>query len=752
MHRRFFVLALLLIFITNCTKETTYEPYNPVDYVDPFIGTANNGNVNPGATTPWGMVTMTPHNIERGLFVSRQNPRPYEFGNEYLYGFSHTAISGVGCHESGSIVIAPVFGDIRWKPEDRKYRYSMEAASPGYYKVKLDDDLIFAEMTATTRTGLSRFRFQDGWAHIVLDLSFGITHYRDGMVRITAPNEIVGYKYEGAFCGYNDRRKIYFVAQFDRTAMGGGLFKGDTLYPDSVTEIEGEQVGAVFSFRTLEGSEIQVKVGLSYVSIDNARENLIAEQPNFSFPLIRQKACEQWEKELSKIMVHGGSEDHKKMFYTALYHSLLNPHIYQDVNGEYPVMDGGGAVGTVDGMNRYSVFSLWDTYRTLHPLLATFYPATQIDMVHSMLGMYLENGWLPKWEIHSAESGVMVGDPAVTVIADTYMKGLHNFDIDKAYEAMIKQARHLEDGINPMRPALKQFDELGYIPHENDQGRYIPSQHRTGEDAWGSVSVTLEYALADWTIAQMANALGKKEDYDFFMKRSQYYKNLFDAETGFFRSRLQNGNWLEPFDPLAGLRIPGQLPTEGIGYCEGSAWNYAFFVPHDIPGLIELLGRDQFVTRLQTLFENNYFDMGNEPDIAFPFLFNYVNGEEWRTQKTVREVITDHFGTGPDGLPGNDDLGTLSAWLVWAMMGLYPDCPASNQYQISTPFFERIDIHLDEDNYSGKTFVIETNNLSEENIYIKSKKLNGHKHQPFTLKHEQLVKGRNLQLNTAPKN
>ncbi len=747
--RYFLILSVLLL--ARCSKQPEYESFNPIDYVDAFIGTANNGNVNPGATTPWGMVTMTPHTIERGLFVSANNPRPYEHGNEYLYGFSHTAISGVGCHESGSIVIAPVFGDIRWKPQDRKYHYSMETASPGYYKVKLDEDLIFAEMTATPRSGLSRFSFQDGWAHIILDLSFGITHYRDGMVRITAPNEIVGYKYEGLFCGYNDRRKVYFVAQFDRTAMGGGVFKGDTLFPDTVTEIEGEQVGAVFSFRTLDGSAIQVKTGLSYVSIENARENLHAEQPNFSFSLIRQKAREAWEKELSKIMVHGGTENHKKMFYTALYRSLLNPHIFQDVNGEYPLMHGGGVVGTVDDMNRHSVYSLWDTYRTLHPLLATFFPAKQIDMVHSMIGMYLENGWLPKWEIHADESGVMVGDPAVTVIADTYMKGLHKFDIEKGYKAIRHQATHLKDGINPLRPALKQYDEFGYIPHEYDQGHYVPSHHRSGDKAWGSVSVTLEYALADWTIAQMANALGKNDDYDFFMKRSQYYKNLFDAESGFFRSRLINGDWLQDFDPLAGLRLPGELPTEGIGYCEGSAWNYAFFVPHDIPGLITLLGQDQFITRLQTLFANNYFDMGNEPDIAFPFLFNYVEGEEWRTQKTVREVIAEHFGVGPNGLPGNDDLGTMSAWLVWAMMGLYQDCPASNQYQISTPYFDKVEIDLDQEYYPGDTFVIETKNLSDHNIFIKSKKLNGNKFEPFVLTHHDVVNGGTLQISAIDK-
>ena len=381
MHIKFTPLLLLLIFLAGCT-EKSYEPFNPVDYVDPFIGSAENGNTNPGATTPWGMVTMTPHNINRNENASQGESKPYEYGNEYLYGFSHTAISGSDCHSSGGILIMPVFGDLRWKPDDRKYRYSMETASPGYYKVKLDEDLIFAEMTATTRTGLSRFRFQNGWAHIVLDISFGSTADRTGMVRITAPNEIVGYTSESLFCGQDKQRKVYFVAQFDRTTMGGGVFKGDTLYPPTVAEVEGKDVGAVFSFRTLDGSDIQVKVGISYVSIDNARLNLSTEQPNFSFALTRQRAREQWEKALSKILVYGGSETRKKMFYTALYHSLLTPHIFQDVNGDYPLMNKSDVLGHVKSINRYSVYSLPNTYHTLHPLLATIYPSRQLDMVH----------------------------------------------------------------------------------------------------------------------------------------------------------------------------------------------------------------------------------------------------------------------------------------------------------------------------------------------------------------------------------
>lgn len=734
---RFYILLILsLLIITGCSQEPKYIRYNPTDYVDAFIGTANNGNATPGATTPWGMVTMTPLNIEPETFVCKEKSRLYQNGNEFMYGFSHTAIADVDGCQSGNIIIAPVFGDIRWRPDDRKYHYSMEMASPGYYKVKLDEDLIFAELTATRRTGLSRFRFQNGWGHIVLDLSA-----TDALVRITAPNEIVGYQYKGPFCGTSTGKKVYFVAQFDRTAMGGGLFKGDTLYPDTVTELAGKGIGAVFSFRTLDGSEIHVKTGISYVSIENARENLMAEQPNFSFSLIRQRALEQWEKELSKILVYGGSDDHKKMFYTALYRSLHTPHIFQDVNGEYPILNGDDTVGKVEGMNRYSVFALPTTYQTQHPLLTAFYPSRQIDMLHSMVGLLLENGSLPNFELHGHEIGT-TGQPAALVIADSYVKGLSNFDINKAYSAIIRRATQ-HDG-NPIFPGLASYETLGYIPYDKDQ-----EENNSNDKVRGSVSTTLEFALADWSIAQLAKALDKKDDYDFFIKRSQNYVNLFDAETGFFRARLQNGEWLQPFNPMTGLRHSGT--PAGAGYAMGSAWNYAFFVPHDSRGLIELLGEDQFVTRLQTLFENNYFDVGIGADLAYPFLFNYIHGEEWRTTKTVRQVIANNFGADPNGLPDNENPDALSSWLVWAMLGLYPDCPASNLYQLSTPFFNRIEIDLDQENYPGDKFIIETPKLSDENMVITSIKLNGQKQNAFTLTHADLANGGTLQINTSDK-
>ncbi|MBN1561149.1 GH92 family glycosyl hydrolase [candidate division KSB1 bacterium] len=729
---KFLILIFMGLLFLHCCENVPGESFDPLDHVDPLIGGANRG-VSAGAATSWGMVTMTPQFVADRTSAHNGDSEQYENSDEYIYGFSHTAVADPECPPS-SILIMPVFGERRWRANERRYHYSLEAASAGYYKVTLAEDRIFADFTTTPRTALSRFRFQNGWAHIVLDLSqdpFG-----HGWVRITAPNEIVGFVEQSQLIDPG-RRRLCFVAQFDRTAMGGGVFDGERLLPESVDEVTGKEVGAVFSFRTLDGNAIQVKVGISYVSIDNARLNLQTEQPSFSFALVRQNARASWEKELAKIRITGGSAEHATLFYTALYRSLLQPHIINDVNDEYPLMSDDDAVGTVKGMDRYSGFALWDTYRTLHPLLATLYPARQLDMIHSMIGMAMESGHLPNSELPAGAG------PAVIVIADTYSRGLHNFDVDRAYEIMRQHAQVEESDIT-RHPALAQYDELGYIPYEPEPEQQLTSHARAAEQALASVAATLEYALADWTMAQMAKALGKTGDADFFNKRSQNYRHLYDVDSGFFRARLTDGAWLEPFDPSVGLYRSAQLPADGARR-HASAWHGAFFVPHDMPGFIDLHGVDQFITRLQSIFANDYFDPGMAQDMACPFLFNYVEGEEWRTQKTVREVIARHFSTSHDGLPLQNNAGALSAWLVWAMLGLYPDCPASTVYQIATPFFDRIEIDLDSDRHPGASFIIETSKPSDEDIYIKSMRLNGAK-LGSTLSHADLVKGGTLRI------
>ncbi|MEM6697658.1 MAG: GH92 family glycosyl hydrolase, partial [Bacteroidota bacterium] len=510
---------------------------------------------------------------------------------------------------------------------------------------------------------------------------------------------------EGAWTKYNDQYKPY--EQYQHPMVG-------------------ENIGTYFSFDTEEGEAIEVKVGVSYVSIENARQNLEAEQANFEFEETRQRAVAAWNKLLSRIQVEGGTKEDKTIFYTALYHVLLHPNILQDVNGEYPSMEMYGVKNT-NGKNRYTVFSLWDTYRNVHPFLSLVYPDLQIDMVNSMLDMYKESGWLPKWELLGMETSVMVGDPATPVIADTYLRGLTNFDTELAFEAMKKSATQLKN--NKLRPGIQFYNKLGYIPEFE------------GDDIYGgTVSTTLEYNISDWNLAQFAKALGKQEEAAYFEKRSKSYQNYFDKSTGMLRPRMEDGSWLEPFNPEAGKNFE---PV--IGFVEGNAWQYRFYVPHDIKGLTELLGgKERFLEELQKCFDTDNYDMANEPDITYPFLFNYVEGEEWRTQKTVRALLRAYYFQAPDGIPGNDDTGALSTWLLYSMMGLYPDCPGNMNYALTSPVFDRIKIQLHPDFYSGKELIIETVNNEADSYLIKKMEWNKKKHQSYFINHQELVKGGTL--------
>ncbi|MEN0051931.1 MAG: glycoside hydrolase family 92 protein, partial [Bacteroidota bacterium] len=422
----------------------------------------------------------------------------------------------------------------------------------------------------------------------------------------------------------------------------------------------------------------------------------------------------------------GGTKEDKTIFYTALYHVLLHPNILQDVNGEYPSMEMYGVKNT-NGKNRYTVFSLWDTYRNVHPFLSLVYPDLQIDMVNSMLDMYKESGWLPKWELLGMETSVMVGDPATPVIADTYLRGLTDFDTELAFEAMKKSATQLKN--NKLRPGIQFYNKLGYIPEFE------------GDDIYGgTVSTTLEYNISDWNLAQFAKALGKQEEAAYFEKRSKSYQNYFDKSTGMLRPRMEGGSWLEPFNPEAGKNFE---PV--IGFVEGNAWQYRFYVPHDIKGLTELLGgKERFLEELQKCFDTDNYDMANEPDITYPFLFNYVEGEEWRTQKTVRALLRAYYFQAPDGIPGNDDTGALSTWLLYSMIGFYPDCPGNMNYALTSPVFDKIKIQLHPDFYSGKELIIETVNNEADSYLIKKMEWNKKKHQSYFINHQELVKGGTL--------
>ncbi|WP_320019227.1 GH92 family glycosyl hydrolase [Labilibaculum manganireducens] len=718
-----------------------------VDYVNPFIGTTNFGTTNPGAIVPRGMVSVSPFNVSGSdLNTYDKDARwwstPYSWDNSFLTGFSHVNLSGVGCPDLGVILLMPTAGEVNADHKAYGSIMTNQEASPGYYATDLEKYGIKAELSSTKRTGISRYTFPKGKSNILLNLGLGLTNETGANVRIVNNQEIEGSRMTGSFC-YNDgsERPVYFVARFSKKAEEFGVWKkmpemqaesawSDTdgqfkYYKNYTQELFGDEIGAYFTFDTNTNEQIIAEVGVSYVSIANARMNLDAESNQFDFDKTRLQAAQEWNSTLSRVKVEGGTDDQKTIFYTALYHTQIHPNIINDVNGQYPAMESFEIRETKD-CNRYTVFSLWDTYRNFHPLMALLYPQEQQDMVRSMVDMYKESGWLPKWELNSKETHVMEGDPAIPVIVDSYLRGLTDFDVDAAYSAMVKSAT-TQGKNNKLRPDIDHYLAEGYVP--------------LVEEFDNSVSHALEYYIADWNLAQFAQALGKKEDYRKFLNQSLRYKEYFDQEFGMIRPRLANGDFLQSFDPKQGENF-----EPSPGFHEGTAWQYTFCVPHDVNGLTKLMGGEKkFVNKLQMVFDKGLFDMANEPDIHYPFLFNYAKGEEWRTQKEVRRLIDTYYKNAPDGIPGNDDCGTLSAWVIYSMMGIYPVCPGNTDYAITSPVFDRITIQLDPEFYSGKTFEIITHRKNKGDLFIDKMMINGKKQNSYFITHKAISEGGKLE-------
>ena len=712
----------VLLFYFNCEAQT-----NLTQYINPFIGTSNDANTYPGATVPWGMVSVNPFNVDNT--TNPYSACSYRKGEAFIYGFSHTRLSGVGCPDMSSILLMPSQGKISFEKDSLKSTYKNEIATAGFYAVDLLKDNIKAEVSSTIRTGISQYTFlKAGPGFICIDAGSGLSKMKGSYIHKISDTQIEGYKTDGGFCGKPVTHKVYFFIETNKQTHINLWNKHNDRVADTTS---GDTVGAYFIFDAAANEKVLVKVGVSYVSMANAKLNLQQEQPGWDFNIVKKDAALQWNTELSKIKVEGSNEDDKKIFYTGMYHILQHPNIINDVNGEYPAM--GNRKKMQSKRNHYSVFSLWDTYRNVHPFLTLIYPERQADMVNSMVDMYKQNGWLPKWELAANETLVMVGDPALPVIADSYLKGIKNFDVAVAYKAMLHNAQINKNG-NPVRPGLQQYLQYGYIPNDDK------------DDVWGSVSTTLEYCYADWSLAQMAKALNKKNDYQQFTKRSLFYKNLYNVATGFLRPRLKNKEWKQPFDPVTVNGESDWNPSGGTGFVEGSAWQYNFFVPHDIAGLKSKMGGDKaFISQLQKSFDSSYFALWNEPDMAFPYLFNYVKGEAWRTQKAVTANIKKYFNTSAAGIPGNDDCGTMSAWLVFGMMGFYPDCPASLNYALTTPAFDKITITLNPAFYKGEKMVIEKKGNGN---YIKSMLLNNKLNKNYFINHTSIVNGGLLQIET----
>jgi predicted alpha-1,2-mannosidase len=594
----------------------------PADFVNPFIGTSNYGAAFPGPIAPRGMASISPFNVAgvKNTPMEKDSQwlsNPYVNENTFLTGFSQVNLSGVGCPELGVILVMPTTGNVEIDHLKYGSTYSNEVAKAAYYSVDIDKYKVKGEFTASKRVGVSRFTFPKGQSNILLNLGLGLTNEEGAMIKVVSSTEIEGMRSVGSFC-YNspeDAYPVYFVAKFSKPAAKFGVWKKTPKYKgveaqwmgyngkarmmeNTIKTVVGDSIGSYFTYKFEKQETVEVKIGISYVSIENARENLEKETGNKSFDAVYKETYNEWNEELSKILVEGGSKDDNTIFYTALYHTLIHPNILNDFNGEYPEIKR-RKIGKTDG-TRYTVFSLWDTYRNMHPLTSLVYPKQQSDMIKSMLDMYDENSWLPKWELNSTETFTMVGDPASIVIVDACLKGIQDFDFNKAYYAMLKGADNAEN--NPLRPGLKEYIEKGYLSTNYP----------------GPVSTTLEYNTSDYAISLLAKALGEKDDYKRFTKRSLSYRKLYDKDLKLLRPRTADGKWYEPFDPAAGANF-----QTNVGFIEGNAWQYAFMVPHDIKGLMKLMGGEKpFSDQLQKVFDIKQFDMANEPDIAYPYLFN----------------------------------------------------------------------------------------------------------------------------------
>ena len=741
------LIAPILLFAAVHLSATGEEaPGNVSGYVDPFIGTTNFGTTNPGAVCPNGLMSVSPFNVMgSSLNVWDKDSRwwstPYAFENKFFTGYSHVNLSGVGCPELGALLTMPVSGPLQVDYHIYGSEYSDEHAEPGYYTNLLSAYGIRTEVTATMRTSAERYTFPAGESHILLNLGEGLTNETGAMVRKVSDTEIEGMRLLGTFC-YNPQAvfPIYFVMRVNKAPKACGFWKKQRvmtgveaewtpdngkykLYTRYGRELAGDDIGYWFSFDTEEGEQIEVQMGVSFVSVENARENLDSEQSGFEFDAVRARAAARWEQDLSKIKVYGGTEEQKTVFYTGLYHALIHPNILNDVNGEYPLMENEGVGKVPAGQNRYTVFSLWDTYRNLHQLMTLLYPERQLDMVRSMIGIYEEWGWMPKWELYGRETFTMEGDPAIPVIADTWFKGLKDFDIETAYQAFVKSAT-TPGAQNRMRPDVDPYIERGYIPLG------VFAADLSGDNA---VSHALEYYIADHALSLLADSLGHKEDAARFKAASLGYKHYYCPEYGTLRPLMMDGSFYSPFNPRQGENF-----ETAPGFHEGSAWNYTFYVPHDVPGLAKLMGgKKKFVDKLQMVFDEGLYDPANEPDIAYPYLFSYFKGEEWRTQKTVKMLLDRYYRPEPDGIPGNDDTGTMSAWAVFSMMGFYPDCPGEPHYTLTAPVFDRIEIALDPEYAGTGSLVIE----KKGDGYIKGVTLGGKPFRGFRIGHHEMLGG-----------
>jgi len=722
MNKFISILSGVLLLLTACTGTSpkAIQEDRLTDFVDPFIGTGYHGHTYPGAAFPFGQIQLSPDNGTQGWDWCSG----YHYSDSIVSGFSHLHLSGTGIGDLADISFLPVTSEVTFQEGEKnadfvaryagKYTHDQEIAKPGYYSMSLKNNDIKAEFTVTERAGMHRYSFPEGGENnLLINLGFAINWDKPYQTTLNIVDSLLvtGSRLSK---GWAADQHVFFAVRFSKP-----------ISKSEITDVGGE--GRTVGLLKFNEKQVMAKVGVSSVSIENALANLDSSLPGWDFEATAQAASDAWEKELSKIKIQSNDSVQKTIFYTSLYHTMVAPALFSDTNSEYKGMK--GDVQKAAGYNRYTVFSLWDTYRALHPLFTLTQQPRVNDMVKTMLDQYKQTGILPVWELEGNETFCMVGNHSIPVIAEAILKGIGDFDHELAFEAMKATSMHDRDGMGL-------YDKLGYIPADKMQQ---------------SVAKSLEVAIDDWCVAAVAHKLGKTEDAAYFSKRAESFKQYFDKETGFMRGKLSSGEWTTPFDPAFSKH-------EGSDYTEGNAWQYLWLVPQNVEGLIELLGgKEPFADKLDQLFkveegvkgEEASSDIsgligayahGNEPGHHTTFLFNYA-GRAYRTQELNRQIQTEMYTNAPEGICGNEDCGQMSAWYVFSTMGFYPVNPAELKYQFGSPLVQEAKIET----APGKFFTMKAPLASVANKYIQEVKLNGQKLDRSFITHQEIMDGGTLE-------
>ena len=726
--------AVAMTSLVSCTPAEQTAEADLLQYVDPFIGSGFHGHVFVGASVPFGMVQLGPNNIDKGWDWCSG----YHYSDSICIGFSHTHLNGTGCGDMGDVMVMPMteVNVKRGNQDDISsgyasyYRHETEEAHPDYYSVMLDRYDIKAELTATARVGLHRYTFPQGkQAHILVNLKDGVgSIVTNSYIRQIDEYTIEGYRYTR---GWSPMRKVYFVLQADKPIADLSLYD-DTVQVAAKSQLKARAVKGVLSFG--EQQQVMVKVALSPVSCENAMANLKAEMSGFDFEHVRKACAAQWNERLSRITIETDDEAAKRVFYTSNYHTMVAPTLFCDVNGQYRGIN--DMIYTApEGFTNYTTLSLWDTYRTLNPLFTLVNDEMVPDIVNTMISIYHQNDKLPVWALQSGETNCMPGYSAVPIIADAYLKGFEGFDAEEAFAAMKATT------VYPQQNAVPYVVERGYIPCDK---------------VHEATSIAMEYAVDDWGVAAMAKKMGKQEDADLYARRAMYYKQYFDSEIKFIRPKMDDGTWRTPYDPANSIHMVGD-------FTEGNGWQYTFFAPHDVYGLIELFGGDEeFITKLDAFFVNNdsmgetasaditgligQYAHGNEPSHHIAYMYAYA-GQQWKVAEKVRFIMDEFYTDKPDGVIGNEDCGQMSAWYVMSSMGFYQENPSDGVFVFGSPRFDKMTVKVRGNN----TLIIEAENNSKENIYIQEVYFNGKPYEKSYITYDELIAGGTLKFVMGPK-